>query len=183
MATPGFSTNLGISAIPEFEQAKYPDLYIDALKVRNGIKILQGVMDTYTGALGEEAAYWNQQTNPANWNRLQNLTRTYAQAAEIIAAGALVNFFDNAGTLGVRNANATAAGKPAHAYATTAVAASSYGEFIQQGACFLIGSLTIGATYYLSNTNGLISAGAGTVPQKIGYAIGVSTLIFRPDLV
>jgi hypothetical protein len=183
MAAQGFSTNTGITAIPEFEQSKYPDLYLDSLKVRNGIKILQGVLDTYTGALGEEAAYWGQQTNPANWNRLQNLTRTYGQATEAIAAGALVNFYNNAGVLGVRNANATAVGKPAHAYATTAVASSSYGEFIQQGTCFLIGSLTIGTTYYLSNTNGLISAGAGTVSQKIGYAIGTSTLVFRPDLV
>ena len=183
MATQGFSTNTGISAIPEISQDKYPEIYIDNLKLRNGIKILQGIIDTYTGALGEDPAYWDQQTNPANWNRLQNLTRTYAKASENIAAGAVVNFYNNAGVLGVRNANATAAGKPAHAWSTTAVNSGSYGEFCQQGTCFLIGGLTIGTTYYLSNTNGLIANGPGTISQKIGYAIGSSTLVFRPDLV
>lgn len=183
MAAQSFSTNTGISAIPEIDQSQYPSIYLDNLKLRIGIKILQGVLDTYTGALGEEPIYWNQQTNPANWNRLQNLTRTYGQATEAISAGAAVNFYNNAGVLGVRNANATAAGKPAHAFCTTSVASSAYGEFVQQGACFLIGGLTIGTTYYLSNTNGLISNGPGTVSQKIGYAIGTTTLIFRPDLV
>lgn len=182
-APQGFSTNTGISAIPDIPQDKYPDIYIDNLKLRNGIKILQGVLDTYTGALGEEPAYWGQQTNPAAWNRIQNLTRTYGVATENIAAGALVNFYNNAGVLGVRNANATAAGKPAHAWSTTAVTAGNPGEFIQQGTCFLIGSLTIGSTYYLSNTNGLISSGSGTITQRIGYAIGTNTLVFRPDLI
>lgn len=183
MTVQGFSTNTGITALPEIPQDKYPEIYIDNLKLRNGIKILQGIIDTYCGALGEDPAYWGQQSNPANWNRLQNLTRTYALASENIAAGAVVNFYNNAGVLGVRNANATAAGKPAHAWSTTAITTGNYGEFIQQGACFLIGGLTIGTTYYLSNTNGLISNGAGTISQKVGYAIGPSTLIFRPDLV
>lgn len=183
MAAQGFSTNTGISAIPDIDQSKYPDIYVDNLKLRNGIKILQGVLDTYTGALGEERSYWGQQQNPAAWNRLQNLTRTYGVASEAIPAGALVNFFNNGGVLGVRNANASAAGKPAHGWCTTSVAAGEAGEFCQQGTCFLIGGLTIGATYYLSNTNGLVSSGAGTVAQRIGYAIGPNTLIIRPDLV
>jgi hypothetical protein len=183
MSIQGFSTNTGISATPEIDQTKDPEIYIDNLKLRNGIKILQAVLDTYTGALGEEPAAWSQQTNPANWNRLQNLTRTYALASENIAAGAIVNFWNNAGVLGVRNANATAAGKPAHAWATSAILAGAYGEFIQQGTCFLITGLTPGTTYYLSNTAGLIAAGAGTVAQKIGYALGAQTLVFRPDLI
>ena len=183
MTTPGFSTNTGISAIPEIPQDKYPEIYIDNLKLRNGIKILQGIIDTYTGALGEDPTYWNQQTNPANWVRLQNLTRTYALASENITAGAAINFWNNAGVLNVRNANASAAGKPCHGWCTTSVLSGAYGEFCQQGACFLIGSLTPGTTYYLSNTAGLISNAPGTISQKIGYAIGSSTLIFRPDLV
>jgi hypothetical protein len=181
--TQNFSSNTGISAVPEVPQDRYPEIYVDNLKIRNGIKILQGLLDTYTGALGEDPAYWDQQPNPAAWNRIQNLTRTYAKASEAIAAGALVNFWNNSGTLGVRNANATLAGKPCHAFATTAVASGSYGEFIQQGTCFLIGSLTVGATYYLSNTNGLATNAPGVILQRIGYAIGPSTLVFRPDLI
>jgi hypothetical protein len=183
MAAQSFSTNTGISATPEIDQSKYPDIWNDNLRLRNGIKLLQGVLDQYTGVLGEDPAYWSQQTNPANWNRLQNLTRTYALASENIAAGATVNFWNNAGVLNVRNANNTAAGKHCHAFCTTAVLTGSYGEFIQQGTCFLIGGLTPGVTYYQSNTNGLIAAGAGTVVQRIGYAIGANTLVFRPDLI
>ena len=183
MSVQGFSSNTGISAIPDIDQTKYPDVYIDNLRLRNGIKILQGIIDTYTGALGEDPNYWGQQSNPANWNRLQNLTRTYALVSENIAAGAAVNFWNNAGVLNVRNANASAAGKPCHGWCTKTVTAGNYGEFIQQGTCFLVGGLTIGATYYLSNTAGLISPGPGTVSQKIGYAIGANTLVFRPDLV
>ena len=183
MSAQGFSSNTGISAIPDIDQTKNPDVYVDNLRLRNGIKILQGIIDSYTGALGEDPNYWGQQSNPANWNRLQNLTRTYAVATEAISAGAAINFWNNAGVLGVRNANASAAGKPCHGWSTTSVASGAPGEFVQQGTCFLIGGLTIGATYYLSNTNGLISTGPGTISQKIGYAIGANTLVFRPDLV
>ena len=150
-----YSSNTGVSALPEFDQTKYPELYLDSLKLRNGIRILQQVLDLYTGTLGEDTAYWNQQTNPAIWTRLQNLNRIYAQATEAISAGAGVNFYNNGGTLGVRNANASAAGKQCDAWCTTAIAANAYGEFITQGTCFVIGGLTIGSTYYLSNTNGL----------------------------
>ena len=182
MANQSYSSNTGVSALPEFDQSKYPELYLDSLKLRMGIKILQQVLDQYTGALGEDPTYWNQQTNPALWTRLQNLSRIYGQATEAIPAGAVVNFYNNGGVLGVRNANASAAGKQCDAWCTTAVAAGSYGEFITQGTCFLIGGLTIGATYYLSNTNGLLSSGAGTVVQKVGRAIGVNTLLFKPEL-
>lgn len=183
MTTGSYSTNLGVSATPEIPQDKYPEIYIDNLKLRNALKTLQSVMDIYTGALGEDPAFWANQSNPTSWYRIQNLTRIYALASETIVAGAIVNFWSNAGVLNVRNANASAAGKPAHAFCSTAITAGSYGEFIREGACFLIGSLTPGTTYYLSNTAGLIAAGAGTIPQKIGFALNSSTLIFRPDLV
>jgi hypothetical protein len=183
MAVQNYSTNTGISAIPEIDQTKYPDIWNDNLRLRNGIKLLQGVLDQYSGALGEDPAFWNQQPNPANWIRVQNLTRVYGLASEAISAGAVVNFWDNSGVLGVRNANASAAGKAAHAFCTTATAAGAYGEFILQGACFLIGGLTIGTTYYMSNTNGLLAAGPGTIVQRVGYAIGTNILIFNPALV
>lgn len=176
------STQLGVASTPEFSQSDYPSIYVDALRIRQALKNLQSILDTYTGALGEEPVYWNQ-VAPASWNRIANLNRTYAQATETIASGATVNFYNNAGTLGVRNANATAAGKPVHAWATGAVASGAYGEFIVQGVCHLITGLTIGTTYYASNTAGLISATPGTISQKVGYALGTSTFMFRPDLV
>lgn len=180
--TQQFSTNTGIAATPEFSQSQFPGIYLDSLRLRQGIKILQSVLDTYTGALGEEPTYWNQ-VGATSWNRLANLTRTYAQATEYIVAGAMVNFYSNAGVLAVRNANASAAGRQCHAFSNGIVNVGAYGEFIQQGICYLVGGLTPGITYYLSNTDGLIANAAGTISQKIGYAMGPNILVFRPDLV
>jgi hypothetical protein len=95
----------------------------------------------------------------------------------------VVNFYNNGGVLGVRNANGSTAGKAAHAWSGAAVASGNYGEFFREGICYLIGSMTIGTTYYMSGTNGLISNVPGTISQKVGYAIGTNTLVFRPDLV
>lgn len=177
-----FSTNTGITAIPEFSQSDYPQIYVDSIRIRNGIKILQAVLDNYTGALGEDPAYWSQ-VEAGSWDRIARLTRIYAKATENIAAGAVVNFHDNGGTLGVRNANGSVAGKSAHAWSGGAVTSGAYGEFFREGVCYLIGSLTIGTTYYLSGTNGLISNVPGTIPQRVGYAIGTNTLVFKPTLV
>lgn len=182
MTIPFYSTNLNLSAAPQFDQSDSPEIYVDAQKVRNAMKVLQAALDLYTGALGEPQTNWPT-VSPAAWNRLARLTRTYGQATEAIAVGAAVNFYNNAGALGVRNASASAAGKQCHAYASAAVASGAYGEFIQQGACLLLTGLTIGATYYLSNTAGAFSTTTGVISQKVGYALNSTTLIFRPDLV
>ena len=179
---PGYSTNTGISAIPEIPSDKYPEVYVDNLKLRNGIKVLQGAIDTYTGALGEDQAYWSAVSSVSR-HMVKNLTRIYAKAGEAITAGAMVNFYDiGSGVIGARNASAAAAGKPARAWSTTTIAAGEFGEFIEGGVSTLVSGLTVGTTYYLSNTAGLISAAPGTVSQKVGYALGTSLLSFRPEL-
>jgi hypothetical protein len=177
-----FSTNLGLAPFPEIDQAKYPSIFTDSIRTRQALAILQSAMDYFTGAIGPEAGNWNQ-LDPIAYDRLNNLTRMYIQATENIAAGATVNFYNNSGTIAARNANATAAGKQAHAYSTGAVTAGSWGEFIRMGACKLISGLTPGATYYQSNTNGLISPTAGTIVQRVGFALSPTELIFQPALV
>lgn len=176
-----FSTRLGIAQFPEIDQAKYPTIFADALRVRQALTILQGALDTYTGATGADPANWSQ-LDPMSWDRLANLTRTYVQATEAIAAGATVNFYNNSGTIAARNANA-AAGKPAHAYANAAVVSGAWGEFIRQGACKIISGLTVGATYYQSNTNGLITPTAPAIKQVVGYAMSPTTLVFQPTII
>lgn len=181
-STPGFSTNTGISAVPEIDQGKDPELYQDALKIRNGIKILQGVIDTYNGINGEDSGNWPT-VNPTAWVRTQNLNRVYAIASEAITQGAIVNLYNNSGVLTARNANATSAGKDGMAFANVSVASGAYGEYILQGMCYYIGGLTIGATYFLSNTNGLMASASGTVTQRLGKALGASAFYFNPQLV
>lgn len=176
-----FSTNLGLSALPEIDQNKYQDLYVEILRLRGALRVLQSSLDTYTGILGEDSAFWSVQ-NPDSWIRLQGLSRVYLQATEAISAGAIVNFYDSGTALVARNANASAAGKPARAYSTGNVAINGWGEFILCGAVS-IGGLTRGATYYLSNTNGLISGTAGTVSQVVGYALSTTRLFFNPVMI
>lgn len=175
----GFSTNLGLASLPEIDQQINREVYLDIMKIRGALRILQGALDNYCGILGEDPTYWS--TAGVSWQRVQNLTRFYCLASENIAQGAIANIYNNAGTPNARNANATDATKPARAYCTTAVTAGNYGEFILEGAVSING-LTPGTLYYLSNTNGIISNAAGTVSQKVGYALTATTLFFRPDL-
>lgn len=175
------STNLGLSSIPEFSSKDYPDIYVDNLKLRNAIGVLQTALDQYTGILGLDPAYWP--TAAASQIRLGDYTPMYAIAEVTMVAGNIVNFHDVGGVLKARLADATAAGKPAHAFCAADVGIGSFGEFTLQGICQNIGGLTNGVTYYQSNTPGLIAAGAGTILQRIGFALGPSTLYFRADLV
>lgn len=177
-----YSTNLGLAPFPELNQAKYPDIFIDSTRVRQAFAVLQGAIDLYTGAKGPDPTYWSE-LDPMGYDRLNNLTRMYIQATENIAAGATVNFYNNSGTIAARNANATAAGKQCHAFSTGAVTSGSWGEFIRLGGCRLITGLTPGATYYQSNTDGLISPTSGTIVQRIGFAISATEIIFQPALI
>lgn len=51
MAT-SFSTNTGLSALPEYEQEKDPSLYAELVRIRNALRVLQGAIDGLGGAGG-----------------------------------------------------------------------------------------------------------------------------------
>lgn len=176
-----FSTRTGLSVLPEIDQQQYASIYLDALRIRQAIQILQAALDSYTGMGVIPSSQWSQLT-PLSQDKLANLTKTYVQATEDIGLGKMVNFYNNSGVVAARNANAST-GKPCHAYANSAVTTGNWGEFIRMGATSFISSLTVGATYYLSNTDGLISPTPGTVSQKLGYAMGTSLFVFNPALV
>lgn len=174
-----YSTNLGLSIIPEADESANPALYLESMKLRGAISILQGALDNLTGAIGEDPSAWASVTADA-WMRLQNLSRVYVKATEAIALGAVVNFYNNGGTLAARNANA-ATPQYARAYSTGAVAANAVGEFQCMGAVTITG-LTPGQTYYLSNTPGIISSAVGTNTQVVGYALTSTKLMFLPTI-
>jgi hypothetical protein len=106
-------------------------------------------------------------------------------ASENLAAGNLVNVWDDSGTVKVRKADATTAGKEANGYVLAGVssgaAATVYFEQLITG----LTSLTLGATYYLHTTAGGISTTApcrsGNVVQRIGRAISATELLFQPS--
>lgn len=47
-----FSTNTGLSALPEYDQQKDPAAYAELLRIRNAIQVLQGAIDGLGGAGG-----------------------------------------------------------------------------------------------------------------------------------
>jgi hypothetical protein len=178
----GFSTNLGLSPLPDIDQTKYPEIFSQLLRLQNAISILQAALDAYTGRSTAQA-----QGLPGSNTYLgvQNITRTFAKATEVIAYGAICSFVNNAGVLGVRNANATGATRLAKAFCnvTTGMAIGDTGEFILLGYIPITG-LTPGSDYFLSTVNGALTVtkpvAAGNVSQYVGFALGTTGLYFNP---
>lgn len=175
------SVNLGVSALPEFSQKDYPELYVDAIKIRNGLKALQAGIDRTTGALPLETAYWK--SAGVSQVMFARHSRVYAIATDVLTPGTLVNFHMVGTELSVRKAIATTAATLTDGFCTGTFAVGQMAEICLQGMCYNIGGLTTGTTYYTSNTAGLASSGAGTVAQRIGKAFGPTILYFRPDFV
>lgn len=103
-------------------------------------------------------------------------------AFEGLAAGDFVNQFLDGGTLKVRKADATAAGKEADGFVLAAVALGGDAVvYPLAGSNTQLAGLTIGGTYYLATTAGSVvsvaPSGAGNVVQKLGKAVTTSELI------
>lgn len=102
-------------------------------------------------------------------------------ASEALAAGALVNIYNNAGTANVRNANATASGKEAHGFVLAAVSSGAQATVYFNGINNQLTGLTPGVQY-LSTTAGASTAtppsASGNVVQRLGVATSATTLNF-----
>jgi hypothetical protein len=105
-------------------------------------------------------------------------------ASEAIAAGAFVNIYSNAGTLNIRNADNSAAGKEAHGFVLAAVSSSA------TGTVYLPSSIntgqtgrTVGARQFLGTVGTAVETAptaSGTVVQIIGQATATTTVVFNP---
>ena len=106
-------------------------------------------------------------------------------ASEALAAGNLVNVWDDSGTLKIRKADATTAGKEANGYVLASVSSGAAGTVYFEQIISGLSSLTLGAVYYLSTTAGAINTTApsssGNVVQRIGRAISATELLFQPQ--
>jgi hypothetical protein len=107
-----------------------------------------------------------------------------ATASEAISAGAIVNVYNNAGTVSVRNADNTAAGKEATGFALAAIANGATGTVTLQGVVTGLSGLTPGAYQFLGTVGGLVSAAptaSGSITQIVGTALSATSVMFRPS--
>ena len=107
-------------------------------------------------------------------------------ASENISGGEFVNIFNSAGTLKVRKADATTAGKECDGFilAPVSTGANATVYRLSQSNTALAG-MTIGARQYLSTTAGgrteTPPATAGNIIQQLGIAKSASEMIFAPS--
>jgi hypothetical protein len=106
-------------------------------------------------------------------------------ASEALSAGNLVNLWDNAGTINVRKADASAEGKDAQGFVLDAVASGAQATVYFARKITGLSGLTNGARYYLATTPGGVTAtavsGVGKVDQYIGRAVSATEIAFEPD--
>lgn len=105
-------------------------------------------------------------------------------ASEAISAGNLVNIYNNAGTLNVRKADNTAAGKEANGAALSSISNAATGTVYLPGVTVTgLSSLTPGAYYWLDTAGGVTTTApttANNISQIVGYAESATSLYFFP---
>jgi hypothetical protein len=105
-------------------------------------------------------------------------------ASENLAAGDLVNVWNDTGTAKARKADATVAGKEANGFVLAAVTSGNNATVYFDGTDTQLSGLTPGAVYYLATTAGGVTAtppsGSGNVVQRVGRALSATELTFEP---
>lgn len=174
------SINTGLPNIPDPPE---PEFFAEFTRIYNAIRNLTIAIDSYTGALPAEAASFSQ-TSLSSSVLSQNVLRVYVPFGVTIAFGQMVNLYDGgSGVLTARLASAASGGLQAHGWCSIGAASGAYGEVMLGGLCKGVTGLTPGLTYYLGNTPGGVAATPGTVSQKLGYALGNSSLFIQPQLI
>lgn len=105
-------------------------------------------------------------------------------ASENLAAGDLVEVWNDAGTAKARKASGAASGHPANGFILIAVTSGAQALVFFSGANTACSGLTVGAQYLDGTTPGKSSAtpatGTGKIWQPVGTALSATTLLFSP---
>lgn len=106
-------------------------------------------------------------------------------ASEALAAGDLVNIYNNASVANCRKADGSVAGKPAHGFVLSAVSASASATVYFEGSNTQVTGLTPGIQFLSDATAGKSIAtspvGAGKVSQIVGFATSATNLNFNSE--
>lgn len=114
----------------------------------------------------------------------QNMHRLYIPVTVPVVLGNALHIISNAGILSAELANATNNTKPCLAFANSAaVNPGDMIEAIVHSGIISVNGLTVGAKYFLSTTDGVISnapaTAAGNIEQYLGFAIDTTHLFFN----
>jgi hypothetical protein len=105
-------------------------------------------------------------------------------AFENLAAGNLVNIFNDSGTVKVRKADATTAGKEANGFVLGAFTLGQSAMVYLDGTNTQLTGMALGAGMYLSTTPGGVTdtppSGSGNVVQRVGRSMSATELTFEP---
>ncbi len=102
-------------------------------------------------------------------------------ASETLAAGDLVNVWNDAGTAKVRKADATAEGKEANGFVLAAVASAANATVYFEGRLTGLTGLTAVSAATPGAVTATPPAAAGNVVQFVGVAVSATELDFEPS--
>jgi hypothetical protein len=107
-------------------------------------------------------------------------------ASENLAAGDLVNIYNNTGTANIRKADASTTGKEAHGFVLSAVTSGQNGVVYFEGSNTQATGLTPGVQYLSATTAGKTTSTApstaGQIVQVVGFAYSATALNFQSEL-
>ena len=172
-----YSINTGLTALPEIDQKKDPQTYVECLRLRQGINLVMQTLDTYTGAipLDSQAAAV---TPHAETTRLQNLSKIYVPAGATLTPGAYVYLHNVAGVLTADLASTPTNLAWGWVSSISTVVAGATAEVSFYGVNSELSGLTLAAKYYLTATPGVISTVVSA--QFIGRALSATELLSSP---
>lgn len=175
---------LGLPSLPS--DSLPPELWDDFKTVYNAIRNIANGVSVYSGIDAPSPDEWAD-SPPSDTFLTGNLTRLYVVASVPIAAGQVVNLFNDAGTLKARLASASSFTTVGHAVATAAAAAGAIVELqYLQGLITSIGGMITGDMYWLSTVPGAVQnaypVAAGTIRQAIGLAATPSVMLMHSTL-
>jgi hypothetical protein len=106
-------------------------------------------------------------------------------ASEALAAGDLVNIYNNAGTANCRKADANTVGKEAHGFVLVGVASLAAATVYFEGSNTAQTTLTPGNQFLSATTAGKATAtaptGTGKIVQRVGFATSATSFNFQSN--
>lgn len=100
-------------------------------------------------------------------------------ASEALAAGDLVNVWNDAGVAKVRKADATTSGKEAHGFVLSVAASGASASVYFEGANTACAGLTPGVQFLATTagrTTSTAPSGAGNLVQRVGFAVSATEI-------